>query len=254
MKNRYLDLILLLLLTIFVMVFRLTGLDGGLVLRFAGLVFVLFAPGYAIVAAVFREDSLEFPARLAFSIGISLAISAVGGIALYGIGALLTVTSWTVFLGTIILLGIILSWIQRSRNQALSSDPPVRKLAYSELFLSIVGLIALVSSISIAQVAENIQSKQPFTEFWIESQNEANTEIKIALRNNEQKAMEYNVSVVIDDNETETWENISVPPDQEWQTSYELPTDVPNEKTVIVYLYTTDNPDTPYRWVQLYQD
>ena len=116
MIRRHFDLILILLLTITVVVLRLVSVEGNVFIKLTGAVFVLFAPGYAVISAIFKENVLEFPAKIALGIGISLAISAVGGIALYGMGALLTKTSWTVFLAMIILGSSVVAIVQRNYN------------------------------------------------------------------------------------------------------------------------------------------
>ena len=253
MIRRHLDLILLFVLAITVMVLSLVGVEDGIIMKLTGAVFVLFAPGYAITAAVFKEDVLEFPAKIALGIGISLAISAVGGIGLYGIRALLTRTSWTVFLAIIILGGSIVAVLQRSQNISYKPKYVTRKLAFSELWLLLFSIIALTGGVYLARTAEQNQAYVPFTEFWVVSQTEDVSEIEIGIYNHEQINMVCNISIRINGREVETWENISIQPDQEWSRTYTVPPKATLYKTIAVYLYKDDDPTKPYRWGQIHR-
>jgi uncharacterized membrane protein len=253
MIRRHFDLIFLFILTITVVVLRIIGIEGGMVMKLTGAVFVLFAPGYAVTAAVFKEDVLELPAKIALGIGISLAISAVGGIGLYGTGALLTRTSWTVFLSIVILISSIVALVQRSRNTSYMPKEVTRKLGFSEILLLTFSMLALGSGIYLARTAEQNQNYEPFTEFWIVPQTEDISDIEVGLHNYEQTSMLYDISVRINEREVETWENISVLPDQVWNRTYTLPPKESSNETVTVYLYRGDDFTEPYRWGQLYR-
>lgn len=253
MIRRYFDLILLFVLTVAVVVLRLADVDSGIVLKLSGAVYVLFAPGYAVTAAVFKEDALELPAKIALSIDISLAISAVGGIGLYGMGVLLTSTSWTIFLGIIVLGGSIVAIYQRRHNTSFTPKKVTRKLAFSEILLLMFIMLSLGGGVYLAWSAEQNQAYVPYTEFWIVPQAEDLSEIEIGLSNQEQTNMVYDVSVQINGREVEIWENVSVQPDQEWSETYTLPPRVAEEETIVVYLYTDDDSANPYRWGQLHR-
>jgi uncharacterized membrane protein len=234
-------------------ILRVAGVEGGIFMQLTGTIFVLFAPGYVVTAAIFKENALELPAKIALGIGISLAISAVGGIGLYGSGALLTRTSWTVFLTTIILAGSIVAVVQRNRSTTYAPKDIKRGLAFSEILLLIFSVLVLGSGIYLAQVAEQNQTFIPFTEFWITPQTEDISEIEIGLHNYEKTNMVYDIAVSINDQEVETWENISVQSDKVWNITYKLPPKETSNETITVYLYTNENNAEPYRWGQLYR-
>jgi len=253
MIRRNLDLILIFILTITIVVIRVVGVEGSIVMELAGVVFVLFAPGYTVTTAVFKEGVLELPAKIALGIGISLAISAVGGIGLYGIGALLTRTSWTVFLSIVILISSIAAVVQRSRNTAYTPKDIKRELAFSEILLLIFSVFVLGGGIYLAQTAEQNQAFAPFTEFWIVPQTDDISEIEIGLHNYENTNMVYDIVLQINEREVETWENISVQSDQVWKITYTLPPKETSDETIAVDLYTNEDSTKPYRWGQLYR-
>lgn len=253
MTHRYLDLILLLALTITVVILRLLGIEDGIILMLTGAIFVLFAPGYAISQAIFKEGSLGTPAIIALGIGISLAITAVGGIGLYGSGAFLTATSWTVFLASIILGGSLAAFIQRIHNTSFSPNYATRKLGFSEALLLIFSILTLSGGIYLAILAEKNQTSVPFTEFWIIPETEEMTVINIGLHNYEQINMIYEISIHINGHEVETWENILVQSDNEWIREFPLPPKETPDEIISVYLYTNEETISPYRWGQLFR-
>jgi uncharacterized membrane protein len=253
MMRRYLDLILLFVVTIIVLVLQLINVEGGIVMKLTGAVFVLFAPGYAVMAAVFKEDVLEPSAKIALGIGISLAISAVGAIGLYGIGALLTRTSWTFFLVIIILGCSIVAVVQRSRDTFYMPNFVAPKLSFSEILLLMFSLLALGGGIYLARTAAQNQAYVPFTEFWVVPQSKDVSEIEIGIRNYEQTKMVYELKIRINGRDVEAWSNISVQPDQEWTRVYTLPPKLTYNETIVVYLYTDKDSSKPYRWGQIYR-
>ena len=255
MIRRHLDLILILLLTIIVVILKIVSVDveGGIFMQLTGAVFVLFAPGYAITSAVFKENVLEFPAKIALGIGISLSISIVGGIALYGMGALLTRTSWTIFLSIIILVGSVVAIVQRNYNTSYLPNQIIRQLAFSEILLLIFGVFVLAGSVYLSWRGEQTQAYVPFTEFWILPQTDGVSEIEIGLHSYERTDMTYNILVHINGRDVGTLENISVQPNQEWSITYTLPPKASLNETVAVYLYSNGDPINPYRWGQIHR-
>jgi len=229
------------------------NIDGGFVMKFTGAVFVLFAPGYTVMSAIFKEDVLELPAKTALGIGISLAISAVGGIALYGIGALLTRTSWTVFLAMIVLGGSVVTVAQRISNTSYLPNYATRQLAFSEVLLLMFSVLVLASGVYLSWRSEQNQAYVPFTEFWILPQTDDISEIEIGLHSYERTNMDYDILIHINGREVQTWENISVQPGQEWSSTYTLPPKGTLNETVTVYLYTDDTFTKPYRWGQIHR-
>lgn len=251
MIRRHLDLILLFILTTIVVVLSILQIDGGILMKLSGLIFVVFAPGYAVTAALFKEGFLQLPAKIALAIGISLSLSALGGIGLYATGAMLTRTSWTVFLAAVILGGSIAAYIRRSRSGSYTPEYVARKISISEIVLLTFSAIALFSGVYLAWTADKNQAYVPFTELWILPQSEDVSEIEIGLHNNEQADMVYVVSVQIDGVEVENWQDVEVPSGQEWSKMYTLPPQSASKENITVYLYTADNLTEPYRWGQI---
>ena len=253
MIRRYLDLILIFMLTIIVVVLRLLNIDGGIVMNITGAVFVLFAPGYTVISAIFKENVLEFPTKVALGIGLSLAISALGGIALYGIGASLTRTSWTSFLALIILGSSAAAIAQRLYNTSYLPNRVTSQWKFSGVLLLVICVLILAGGIYLSWRGEQNQEYVPFTEFWILPQVDSVSIIEIGLQSYERTNVIYDVSVRINGRQVKTWENISVQPGREWNTTYTLPPKTAINETVAVFLYKANDLGRPYRWGQIHR-
>jgi uncharacterized membrane protein len=253
MIRRFLDLILLLLLTVTVLVLGILNINGGVLMKLAGAVFVMFAPGYAVISAIFQEDALEPPAKIALGIGVSVALSAIGGIGLYGIGAPLMRTSWTIFLTIIIFVAGMVAFVRRGYNGFYVPGFVTHKLKFFEILLLVFCVLTLGSGIYLARTAAKNQAYIPFTEFWVIPHVEDVSEIEVGMRSYESTTMVYEIKILINGRDVEDWPNISISPGQEWSRIYTLPPKLTFNETIVVYLYTDKDPSKPYRWGQVYR-
>src|SRR5699024_11169101 len=82
---------------------------------------VLFAPGYAIVAAAFPASRLGTAERLLFSLGASLAVVALAGLLLHWAALGLRPAAWALVLGNLTLVSSLIALLRR-RSQPASLD------------------------------------------------------------------------------------------------------------------------------------
>lgn len=80
---------------------------------------VLFLPGYAITAALFLPRSLGIPERLLFSLGLSVSVTALAGLALNLTPWGLQTGTWAIALAGIVVLSGAIAW-RRRRNIAIT--------------------------------------------------------------------------------------------------------------------------------------
>lgn len=155
-----------------------------------GLLFVLVAPGYALVAALFPErprarraadgettvEGLEALERVALSLGLSIAVVPL-------LGLLLNYSPWGIRLvpilvavSTFTLLLSAIAWIRRSRLPVLARlqfQVDVRPIAWSqsspvERALTVaLALAVLVAAGSLVYVATTPRASEAFTEFYV---------------------------------------------------------------------------------------
>src|ERR1700732_5222678 len=87
---------------------------GGPVRVVVGLVFVLFAPGYALVLAGWPSRRPHWPERLVLSLGLSLSLDALSGLLLNLSGPGLRPETWTALLATVTLVACLVGLARRA--------------------------------------------------------------------------------------------------------------------------------------------
>ncbi|MBN1369448.1 MAG: DUF1616 domain-containing protein [Dehalococcoidaceae bacterium] len=173
------DLVLIVIFSaVLVPLVEFTSGAGRIIL---GLIFILFSPGYSLIAALFpSKGSLGTVERLALSIGISIAIVPLIGLALnytpLGIRLYPVLLSVLAF----ILIMVIIAWYRRSRllpeerfqlNLRQNTESLRRSwLSQGKLdrILNIVLVVAITGTlITLAYVVANPKVGEKFTEFYI---------------------------------------------------------------------------------------
>lgn len=254
MIRRNLDLILLALLTIFVMVNALAQWNLGPVTDVLGSAFVLFTPGYLIALMIFPEESLEFPVRVALSIGLSLALAAIGGILLYASGAGLANTSWIALIAGINIVGSLVVLIKRGRPDQAIVERYVIELGWTMGGLLLLIVAGLTGIILMARQSAYDRPSEGFTELWIANVDQSEDQIQIGIHNQEHQTASYDVVLRINGRYIEDWPEIELDSTQQWVTEYHLPPPISRKEIVVVSLYQTDKPNELYRRVQLQRD
>src|SRR5215216_7668614 len=120
MNHKAFDLIVCSALAAVAMTQALLAPDVGAARALLGLPLVLFAPGYAIVAAAFPSSRLGRIERLLFSLGASLAAAALAGLLLHWTALGLRPAAWAVALGNLTLVACLVALIRRWRQPALT--------------------------------------------------------------------------------------------------------------------------------------
>jgi len=189
-----------------------------------GLFFVLFFPGYTLVAALFtRKTDLDSLTRLTLSLGISLALVVI-------ILLILNFTPWGIRLHTILISlllftisMVIIAWLRRRRFYLEERYAPLIKINLSKwsrnwahqsikdkilnslLVMAVIGVISTVGLV----VAQPTMSEK-FTEFYIlgllgkaehyphELAMGEEGRVIVVIVNQEQEVMAYSLAITID--------------------------------------------------------
>ncbi|MGB9131688.1 MAG: DUF1616 domain-containing protein [Methanosarcina sp.] len=218
------DLLLIAGLVIITDIFVLIPVLSGSFIRTAlGLPMVLFLPGYALIAMLFPEKGgLEWMERIALSVGISIAVVPLIGLALsfspWGIREIPLLVSLSVF--TLLMCGV--AYVRRMRLPedrtfgvsfkasilalfAEFLDKPESKTEKTLRIFLVLSVLVLIGTV--VHIFLVPQDKEPFTEFYILGpekmaenyktdyiQGESGTYI-IGITNNEYKTMNYTMDV-----------------------------------------------------------
>lgn len=255
MIKRNLDLIGILLLIIIVVGSDLITPEPGLLDVVLSLPFILFAPGYVIVTALFPEEEVGRAEGIALSMGLSLGIAALGGLIIYALGAPLNRTNWTILLSVLILFFGFLTLLKRAvfRRDETFERSRFRLGAYHILLMLLTSLI-LLGAVGIAVEAAINQPSEGFTELWIlpiEDNSDTTHNVEIGVKNHEGELVAYEVELRIDGRLEEKWDDIELTQDDSWETVYELSPNSTQTRTLVVSLYRADNPQQVFRQVNL---
>lgn len=280
-KKRFipLDLLIVLLMTfltilsIYVPILNKTPLNSVL-----GLLFILFIPGYTLVAALFpKKHDLDNIERLALSFGLSLAISPLIGLALnytpFGIKLTPIVISLTIF--TVIM--VLVSYIRRRRvSRENRFNPKITNYLYSwvhsfrsesklDKILSIILIISLVLAIATtAYIIVKPKEGEKFTEFYILGPNGKASDyptnltlgetgkLFVGVVNHEYSTVNYKFVVKLQGKNIST-ENISLKNNQKWEKLLNFTPDTsgPNQKLELL-LYKLPDDKNAYRSLHLW--
>ncbi len=242
-----------------------------------GLPFVLFLPGYSLIAALYpRQESLGGITRIALSLGLSLAVVPLLGLAL-------NYTTWGITLNTILFSQTIFiaamsaaAWWKRRRLMEHERFHIEFTINLSGLWSSgilnkalTIGLAAAIlgTCATVAYVAAHPKAGEKFTEFYI-----LNTEgkaedyprnltpgetarVTVGITNHEYTTAEYRVAVVSDNVQMAGAGPVTLSHDEKWEGQVDFSCRVAGKQKVEFFLYR-DAGNEPYLkplrlWVQV---
>ena len=280
-KKRFIPLDLLIVLTItFLTIISIyvPAISKTLLKPMLGLLFILFIPGYTLIAALFpKKQDLDNIERLALSFGMSLAISPLIGLALnytpFGIKLNPIVISLTIF--TIIM--VLVSYIRRRKVSSENRfNPEITSSLYSlkqsfnsesrlDKILSIILILSLVLAIATtAYIIVKPKEGEKFTEFYILGPNGKASDyptnltlgqsgkLFVGVVNHEYSTVNYKVMVKIQGKIIST-ENISLKNNQKWEKAIIFTPDESgtNQKLELI-LYKLPDDKNAYRSLHLW--
>jgi uncharacterized membrane protein len=250
-----------------------------------GLPFLLFFPGYTLLAALFpKKDSLGGVERVALSFGLSIAVVPL-------IGLILNFTPWGIRLEPILIslavFIIVAAGVAWYRREKLAPEerfrvpfnvrlPSWQGQSLPDKVLSVVLVVAIVGAIgTLGYVIAKPKVGEKFSEFYILGPNgkaeNYPTELKVGeegkvivgIVNHEQEDTSYRVEVWLDGEQTmlriggEDMDEISVElkPEEKWEEAVGFVPQKAGEKQKVEFvLYKDGEPyfkEPPYLWVDV---
>lgn len=267
---------LLLILALTLIMVLLAVLTTGLLRIVFGLLFILFFPGYTLMAALFpKNDRLDAIERVALSFGLSIAVVSL-------IALILNYTPWGIRLNPI-LIGIavfifIASGIALYRRMLLPEGMlfdlhPFIKLprwgGWSKMDKALLGvlLISIIASIgAVAYAVATPKVSENFTEFYIVGPGgmlgdypqelalgEEGT-ITVGIVNHEHQATAYSIEVRIDGEQVQEIGPISLAHEGKWEEPVTFIPSEAGEDLKVEFLLYRDDESEPYRELDLRLD
>lgn len=252
MHHKYTDLFFVLLVTVIGGIIAIISNVGGFIRILFTLPLVLVLPGYALSAALFAKRKMEFPEKLAFSLGLSLAVGVLGGLVLNLTPWGLQTGSWVVLLGGFTIGAACVAMLRRRQDQAIPMVRPALGVRQGLLFglaLAVVG-----AALAVALLGALRQPTQGFTQLWILPGEGADQDtVQLGVRNMETSEVSYRVELRIGEKVVGDWALVELQPGEEWKIEFVLPQRQSDIEMVEAVLYREDSPDTIYRRVTLWR-
>jgi uncharacterized membrane protein len=255
MNHKAFDLVICCALAVIAMTLALLAPTIGLARALAGLPLVLFAPGYALVAAAFPAGRLGTIERLLFSMGASLALAALAGLLLHWTALGLRPAAWAMALGNLTLVASLIALIRRWRQPTVDTVPRVAGMTLIEGGLLGLAALLVASALLIARDGALQQRAAGFTQLWVLPDSAAQQDsVRLGVSNREPGDVGYRLLVTASGTIIGSWPRITLGPDEQWEATVALPTAQPAGATIEAVLYRLDAPETAYRRVLFRRD
>lgn len=268
MKQKSIDILIVMGIAIVAVALTFIVPPENVVLRILTLPLVLILPGYALTSALFYRIGFDGIERLVLSLGLSLVIGILGGLALNLTSFGLHAGTWAIFLGTITLVSCTVELVRRSFEAKVLFSAPIDRPPGSSGIRGICltlwqgllfGLAALI--VCVAVVMSTIGAEQQphpgFTQLWILPASGAlsKSSVLVGVRNMEKMAMQYRLDVNEDGKIIELWASIGLQPGENWEVTLALlQAQQTGKSRVEAMLYRADTPRIMYRHVVLWLD
>jgi uncharacterized membrane protein len=215
--------------------------------------FLLFLPGYGLIALLFPRPALDIPARLLLSVGLSLATTAFIGLILNMTSPGLRIQNPLLLLlvGGLGLLGLR-SLIMDVRQVDRSTIPARIGLDVRQMVL--FGLAAVITTIAIfvARTPSSPKDLLGYTLFWVQAGKTPNS-LEVGVRSEEFQTTKFQVRFDIK-GETKNGPTFELGPGQTWDYSLKLDGENLTGQPVTLLLYRLDDPTKPYRRVEWWHE
>lgn len=268
---------LLVAILVSVVLVPLAILGEGAVRIALGLIFVLFLPGYTLVAALFlKQDSLDAVQRIALSFGLSIAVVPI-------IGLIMNYTPWGISSNSVLISLFVfivaaagVAWFRRRRLPPEQRFEPRFRFGWLRFWrfpnrwdriLSGVLIVVILAAIGmLIFVAQSPRTEEKFTEFYIlDSEGKAENypdvvilgeeaQVTIGIVNREQEATDYTIKIFVAGQQVKEVKTMTLAHEESWEKVVSFdPTSVGAEQKVEFMLYKGESNEA-YQVLDLWID
>lgn len=214
---------------------------------------LLLLPGYALMSFLFPKRSLSSVDQIAFSLGLSLAVTVLSGLVLNLTSWGMQAKSWALLLGA---LTICLAIAAQIRRRSPIPTPSTRFTLNSRLGLLFgIAVILLVAAVSVASLGAIRQWTPGFTQLWIlPIDDTASDKVILGLHNYEGTTVSYQLKLRAGDTLLIEFSTIEIESGGKWETVVNVPPEYEGVQALKAELYRLDDPETIYRRVTLWRN
>lgn len=162
---------------------------------------VLFLPGYALSAAIFARGRIPLRHLLVLSIGLSLAVLALGALLLNYLPGGIRTGWWALLLVIVVFAAARGAAIRRPSHRAAPSPSWRPRLNPVQAVLFAGGALAIVAAIVLAFIPVGAKDALGYTQMWIQPLAGEKTGVEIGVGSGEQREATYRLWVKFGDGE-----------------------------------------------------
>ena len=276
MNRRELDLVLVTLcsLVLLLIVVAIPSLEPLHIIL--GLPFVLFLPGYALMAALFpRKDDVDAIERIAISLGLSIAVVPLIGLALnyspWGVRFDPVLVASALFIVSTAAVALYRRRTLAPEEEfAVSLDGPLRwwSRAGGMDRVAVCALLLVASGLGVAAfyVATSQGNAESFTEFYLLGPDGRAADypsqvrlgepaaVTLGMVSHEAVASVYRVEVRMNGAMMEVFDDVTLSNSEQWQSNVALVASRAGEDQMVEFLLYKDGSTEPYRRLHLWLD
>jgi Protein of unknown function (DUF1616) len=162
---------------------------------------LFFLPGYAIAAATFARGRIPLPQMLVLSVGLSLAVLALGALVLNYLPGGIRAGWWALLLFAVVLGACRAAAVRRPRRRQASRPSSLPRPSLAQGGMLAGGALAIVAAIVLAYVPLGAANAVGYTEMWIRPLHSARAGVEIGVGSGEQEDVPYRLFVKFGDGE-----------------------------------------------------
>ncbi len=209
---------------------------------------MLFLPGFALTLILFPGDRMDLPYRLALSVGLSIAFSALSGL-------LLNLTPWglqtgTLWIALLLCLAVeiaVLFFTHRTDWRSAIAFPSDMNFNTRQwIFMGLAALITIMA-FQVARTPTSQKGLEGYTLLSAQAGNTTNT-LRLDVRSEEFEQTKYQIKYQYNGSIHEG-PTLELSPGQTWEQIVPIPVKDLAGKAFTVNLYRLDNPNEVYRHV-----
>jgi uncharacterized membrane protein len=234
------------------------ALPFDLVRVLVGAPLLLFLPGYAITAAAFAHGRIPRPHFLLFSVGLSLAVLALGALPLNYLPGGIRAGWWAALLFLVVLGACRGAALRRPRRAGAPITWALPGVNRAQAGLVAAGGLAIVAALALAFVPLSATNAVGYTEAWIQPL-EAGREpgVRIGIGSAEREDTSYRLVVIFGASEGEAARQLELEPGEKQVLEFQAPDRSPVATgaggairvTATLYEQSGPEPDRPFRRV-----
>jgi len=245
-----------LLITIFLAIDATASIVAGFdipVIRVLTAFLMVFLPGYALRAALFPKRYLDSAEQLLISLGSSVIVVILTGMAIALAGWNMGTSNWASSLTLFTLVACGVAFLRRRTPTLVWANPTPLRLKVGQVLLLLVAFALVFGAVNLASLPiSNPANLQGYTILWILPVVKGAPQfVHLGVINNQFTPTDYRLQIVVGNQVIHEWQDIQLAPGQSWESIYDIPGALPANTQVEAFLYKLDQPQSVYREVSL---